>query len=57
MKVVLKPEGEEQKTGEEVEIQLDEKTFKSGSTGFYFRDRVDVGGVNYHCQIILSRKG
>lgn len=37
-------------------IKLEPKTFKSGSSGFYFRERVVLGGEDYHVQIIISKK-
>lgn len=30
--------------------------FKSGTMGFYFRDRIKIGDKTYHAQIILSDK-
>jgi len=43
--------------GKEKVIKLEPRTFKSGTKGFYFRDReVLPDGGNYHCQIIISKK-
>lgn len=56
MKVIIEPEGKEQETGEKVEVKLEERKFKSGSEGYYFRDRVKVGGLDYYVQIIISKK-
>jgi len=43
--------------GKEKVILLEPKAFKSGTKGFYFRERMILpDGADYHCQIILSRK-
>jgi hypothetical protein len=37
-------------------LELEDHTFKSKTTGFYYRDRVTIGKTNYHVQIIISSK-
>lgn len=36
------------------EVEAEPHTFKSGTEGFYFRERVNIGGKSYHVQIIVS---
>ena len=36
------------------EIKAEPHAFKSGSNGFYFRERVNIGGKSYHVQMIIS---
>lgn len=40
--------------GKTVEIEAEPHTFKSGTDGFYFRERVNIGGKSYHVQVIVS---
>lgn len=37
-----------------VDVEVAPHTFKTGSEGFYFRERVNIGGKSYHVQIIIS---
>jgi len=41
----------------EVTIEAKPHTFKSLTQGYYFRDRVVIDEVEYHVQIIISKKG
>ena len=50
LKVVLKGEKGD------VEIEAEAKNFKSGTQGYYFRDRVELDGEDCHVQLIISRK-
>ena len=56
MQIVIREEGQEESTPFLAKIELEEKSFKSGSKGFYYRGRVKIGEENYYCQIIISRK-
>jgi len=40
--------------GKIAEVEAEPHSFKSGSDGFYFRERVSIGGKSYHVQIIIS---
>jgi hypothetical protein len=40
---------------EKVTVEAEPKQFKSGTNGFYFRNRVQIGKETYHAQIILSK--
>jgi hypothetical protein len=44
------------KDGKVATVEAEEKTFKSGTSGFYFRDRVKLNGESYHVQVIVSKK-
>lgn len=51
LKVTLKA-----KTGEAVTVEAPDHTFKSGTSGYYFRERVLIDGESHHVQIIVSKK-
>ena len=43
--------------GKEKELKLEPHDFKSGTKGFYFRNReILPDGADYHVQIVISRK-
>lgn len=43
--------------GKEKELKLEPHSFKSGTVGFYFRERVILpDGADYHVQVVISRK-
>jgi hypothetical protein len=56
-KVTLVGAGEstEKKSGD-VTIQAQPRNFSTGTTGFYYRDRVVINGVSHHVQITISHK-
>ena len=53
MIVVLKPTDDPK---DDVQFTVEPHTFKSGTVGWYFRDRVVLNGVSHHTQITISRK-
>ncbi len=58
MVINIRPEADsvQGKTGDSVDVVATAKTFSSGTKGFYFRDRIQLGGKTYHVQIIISDK-
>jgi hypothetical protein len=38
-----------------VTVEAPPHQFKSGTQGFYFRERVQIGGTEYHVQLIVSK--
>lgn len=50
--MVLVPDSDDSK---KVEIDLDPKTFKSGTVGFYHREPTVIAGETYHVQVIISK--
>lgn len=42
--------------GKPVTVTASDHTFKSGTQGYYFRERVVIDGESHHVQIIVSKK-
>lgn len=56
LKVTLAKDKWSSEKGEPVTIHAPDHTFKSGTTGYYFRERVLIDGESHHVQIIISKK-